>query len=134
MARSLRKQVWERARGRCEYCQMPQELTVLPHEVDHIRARKHRGATSLNNTCLACANCNSAKGSNASGFDPETDELVPLFHPRRDVWADHFVWEGPLLVGKTSVGRATIDVLNINQFNQVQTRAMLIWEGLFPPD
>ena len=31
---------------------MPQACTVLPHEIDHIRARKHHGPTSLENTCL----------------------------------------------------------------------------------
>jgi hypothetical protein len=70
------------------------DLTTLPHEMDHIRARKHRGATSLPNTCIACANCNGAKGSNVAGYDPVTDELVVLFHPRRDTWDDHFIWEG----------------------------------------
>jgi hypothetical protein len=132
MARSLRQQVWERARERCEYCQLPQALTVLPHKLDHIRARKHRGATNLLNTCVACAECNSSKSSNASGFDPETDELVPLFHPRRDRWDEHFVWQGPTLMGRTAVGRATIEVLNINHPDRVRTRALLIKAGLFP--
>jgi hypothetical protein len=29
---------------------MPQAYTVLPHEIDHIRARKHHGPTTLQNT------------------------------------------------------------------------------------
>jgi 5-methylcytosine-specific restriction endonuclease McrA len=39
---------------------------VLPHEIDHIRARKHRGLTTMDNTCLACAHCNAAKGTDAT--------------------------------------------------------------------
>ena len=44
---SLRDQVRQRAKARCEYCQLPQTCTVLPHEIDHIIAQKHRGQTSL---------------------------------------------------------------------------------------
>lgn len=87
----------------------------------------------MENTCLACAHCNGAKSSNATGYDPETDDLVPLFNPRKDEWEEHFFWEGPLLVGKTPVGRATIDVLNINEPICVDQRAYLMEAGIFPP-
>jgi hypothetical protein len=127
MATSLR--IRERAGDRCEYCRLPQSYTILPHEVDHIRARKHRGRTTLENTCWSCAQCNGAKGSNATGYDTATDELVPLFNPRSDRWDDHFAWDGPLLVGKTPIGRATIDVLRINQVERVEHRRVLLATG-----
>lgn len=132
MASYSRKQVWTRAEGKCEYCQLPQELTILPHEVDHIRAKKHRGPTTLLNTCLACAYCNSAKGSNVAGYDPETDQLVPLYNPRLDIWDDHFTWEGPILHGKTAVARATVAVLRINDPDRVEHRRLLQAAGLLP--
>lgn len=87
----------------------------------------------MENSCLACAHCNSAKGPNAAGYDPETDNLVPLFNPRQDVWAEHFVWDGPLLIGLSPIGRATIDVLNINDAICVEQRQYLIQVDLFPP-
>ena len=126
MPTSRRTQIWRRARGQCEYCQLPQEFTTLPHEIDHIRARKHHGPTTLQNTCLACAYCNGAKGSNVAGYDPETDELVPLFNPRKDSWDEHFARDGPTLRGKTAVGRTTIDVLRINSPERVEHRQLLI--------
>jgi hypothetical protein len=43
MARTRRDQLWIRAAGRCEYCQIPQDFDVRPFQVDHIRAAKHRG-------------------------------------------------------------------------------------------
>jgi len=55
-----------------------------------------------------------------------------LFHPRTDRWSDHFEWNGPYLVGKTDVGRATIDVLAINLPYRVQLRAALMEEGAYP--
>src|SRR5438876_11213670 len=114
MPRFSRQAVFRRAGDRCEYCRLPRRESVLPHEIDHIRARKHRGLTSMGNTCVACAQCNGAKGTDATAFDPETDALVPLFNPRSDAWHEHFHWEGPILVGKTAIGRATIALLRIN--------------------
>jgi hypothetical protein len=125
MAKFSRRKVWERAKGRCEYCQLAQADSVLPHEVDHIRAKKHRGRTTLRNTCLACAYCNGAKGPNAAGYDPETDELVPLFNPRTDRWRHHFEWAGAVLRGRTSIGRATIEVLRINDLDRIEHRRLL---------
>jgi 5-methylcytosine-specific restriction endonuclease McrA len=129
MAAPRRKRVRDRAGDRCEYCHLPQTCTTLPHEVDHVRARKHRGPSTLANYCWACALCNSFKGSNAAGYDPVTDGLVPLFNPRADRWADHFAWRGPTLVGKTAVGRATIDVLRINTPERVEHRRLLVAAG-----
>jgi HNH endonuclease len=134
MTKSQRRQVWKRARGRCEYCQLPQAFTSLPHELDHIRAKKHHGASTLANVCLACAACNLYKGPNAAGYDPDTGALVPLFNPRRDKWSKHFAWRGPILIGKTTVGRTTIDVLKINEQERVAHRAILMKLGAFPAD
>ena len=130
---SRREQVRTRAGDCCEYCQLPQACSTLPHELDHIRARKHRGSTSLENLCLACAYCNAAKGPNLTGYDPATAELVALFNPRTQVWTEHFEWQGPVLVGKTSTARATIDVLRINEPDRVEHRRLLMRADVFPP-
>ena len=58
---------------------------------------------------------------------------VALFHPRRQQWHRHFRWDGPVLVGRTQTGRATIRVLAINAPDRVEHREGLIAEGLFPP-
>lgn len=131
MAKFSRKAVAERARGLCEYCRLPESESVLPHTIDHIRARKHRGPTTVANTCWACARCNAAKGSDATSYDPETDELVALFNPRSQSWQDHFSWHGPILVGKTAVGRATIALLRINDAARIEHRRLLMTAGLY---
>ena len=132
MARVNRRIVRERANDRCEYCRLPQSVSVLPHEIDHIRARKHHGPTTLQNCCWACAYCNGAKGSNPAGYDPETGQLVGLFHPRTDTWAEHFAWYSAVLIGLTPVGRATIDVLRINDPERVENRRLLREAGEWP--
>jgi hypothetical protein len=133
MTPALREQIRERAAGHCEYCQMPQSCTMLPHEADHIRSQKHRGPTTLDNLCWACALCNGFKGSDVAGHDPVTDELVPLFNPRSCVWSDHFAWNGPVLIGTTRNGRATIELLQINMYERVEHRRLLIESALFGP-
>ena len=132
MAKSRRQRVIERAGNSCEYCQMPQGRTTLPHEVDHIRSQKLHGPTAMDNLCLACAQCNSSKGTLVSGYDPATDGMVRLFNPRVDAWDEHFDWDGPLLVGNTAMARTTIDVLNINALLRVEHRRLLIEARRFP--
>lgn len=110
----------------------PHAFAELPFEIDHVIAKKHRGQSTADNLALACFYCNSYKGPNVAGIDPETDENTPLFHPRRDAWDDHFAWNGPVLEGLTAIGRTTIDVLRINHSDAVDVRASLIEEGVFP--
>lgn len=133
MPLSRKQQVWKRARGCCEYCQMSQEFQVRPLQLDHVRAQKHRGKTNTANLALACFECNIYKSSSPAGFDPATEQLYPLFDPRKDSWNRHFRWVGALLKGKTAIGRTTIDVLRINLPTRVQHRKMLMVLGLFPP-
>ncbi len=80
-----------------------------------------------------CVFCNRYKGPNIAGGDPETGKVVPLFNPRRQRWGRHFRWDGPLAVGLTLGGRATILVLKINLGRRVDFREGLIEEGIFPP-
>ena len=40
---------------------------------------------------------------------------VALYNPRRDIWHEHFRWEGVYLIGLTASGRATIEALNMNR-------------------
>jgi hypothetical protein len=108
---------------------MPESLDVQPFQLEHVRARKHSGRTMLANLAWSCLPCNSYKGANVAGFDPETDSLEPLFNPRHDTWKDHFVWEAATLVGLTAIGRATIDVLRINRSERLLHRQLLLASG-----
>jgi hypothetical protein len=133
MNQALARAVWQRARGKCEYCQLAQEHSILVFEIDHILSRKHGGKTVLSNLCLSCFYCNKFKASDLGGLDPRTQRLVRLFHPRRQKWQRHFRWDGPFLVGRTPVGRATVAVLRTNLPLRIAQRAELIGQGAFPP-
>jgi hypothetical protein len=132
MDQQLAEEVWRRANGACEYCRMLQAFDPLPFEIDHIVAEQHGGETVLSNLALACLSCNKRKGPNVAGYDPLTKNLVPLFNPRVQKWGRHFRWDGPVLVGRTRIGRATVVVLAINRADYVAMRRQLIDEGVFP--
>jgi len=133
MNASHRRQVWRRAAGFCEYCLLHQDFDLLPHHIDHVIARKHNGPDTEDNLALACVNCSLAKSSNIAGRDSRTGQLSPLFHPRAQIWNEHFRWKGPLIVGRTVVGRVTVAVLNMNRPDRVVLRRLLIADGVFPP-
>ena len=125
--------VWLRARDCCEYCRMPQIYDEIPFEIDHVIAEQHGGETIASNLALACFADNHHKGPNLAGIDPKTGKRTWLFDPRRHNWGRHFRWDGPILVGRTAIGRATIAVLGINLDHRVRQRTQLIAEGVFPP-
>ena len=132
MNAALEQLVWHRAEATCEYCRMTQAIHPIPFQVDHIIARQHGGPTRADNLALACVFCNGYKGPNLCGINHETRRLVRLYHPRRDRWAKHFAWAGPVLAGLTANGRATVAVLAINHPARVAARAVLIDGGVFP--
>src|SRR3954452_13123040 len=60
-----------------------------------------------------CVFCNAAKGPNLAGRDPATGDIERLFDPRHQEWPEHFEFRGPVIVGLTAIGRATVEVLNM---------------------
>ena len=119
-----------RAGGLCEYCRQPEVPIGLRHCIDHVIARQHHGTDEPGNLALCCIRCNLAKGPNIAGLDPTTGLLTRLYHPRRDLWRDHFAFDGPQLGGATPVGRTTADVLDFNAPLRLRTRRMLLAAGV----
>jgi hypothetical protein len=130
MDSSTREEVRKRAGGRCEYCHLPQTCVTTPFQIEHVVARQHRGRDHLGNLAYACLRCNLHKGPNLAGIDPESQTLTRLFNPRRQIWSRHFKWDGALLIGKTAVGRTTIEVLAMNNPERIALRQELLDQGL----
>jgi 5-methylcytosine-specific restriction endonuclease McrA len=65
-------------------------FTGLPFEIDHIIGESHGGPTSLENLAFACAICNHFKQAHLAAYLPDTEEVVKLFHPRKNDWSEHF--------------------------------------------
>jgi len=129
MDAATRELVRRRADNRCEYCLLRQVHCELTHHIEHIVARQHGGSDHVDNLALACHRCNLCKGSNLTGIDPASGEVVALFHPRRDQWIDHFQFTGVHIEGITAVGRATVQVLAMNDARRLQLRTELLERG-----
>jgi HNH endonuclease len=127
---TLRKLVYERANGCCEYCLFPEAFSLAPHEIDHIIAEKHGGLTEATNLALSCVLCNKHKGSDIASIDPETGNLSPLYHPRLDQWSEHIQLNAAEFIPLTSVGRVTVRLLQLNRSARVEERKLLIKAGL----
>lgn len=120
---ATRTLVGTRAENRCEYCQLPEEHSPVARlQIEHVRPKKHGGDDHPDNLALACIDCNLRKGSNLTGIDPETEQVVELYHPRHQTWSDHFAWSGVEILGLTEVGRATIRVLDLNTPDRLLVR------------
>ena len=128
---ALAAAVRERANGRCEYCRSPVDYAVLPFEIEHVIPLKHGGATTAANLAFACFYCNRYKGPNIAGITTPGGEVTRLFHPRIDIWEEHFVWREALLEPLSDIAAATIGVLRMNQSNAVAVWQFLIREGLW---
>jgi hypothetical protein len=132
---ALRRLVWERARGQCEYCLTPESVVLIPHEIDHVIAQKHGGSSDPDNLALACVLCNQHKGTDIASLDPETRSLTPLYNPRRDIWREHFDLQGSRLLARTPVGRVTVRLLQLNNPTRIAERELLLAaEALRIPD
>jgi HNH endonuclease len=97
--------------------------------IEHIIARQHRGGDEADNLALASHQCNLHKGTNLSSFDPDTNQIVNLYHPRRARWPDHFKMDGPLIVGLTRTGRTTAWLLQMNSEERLEWRRILVELG-----
>lgn len=139
MRRAERQAVVDRARNLCEYCRSPADYSLAAFEVEHILPSVSGGTDDLDNLAWSCPHCNSHKAAAVEAADPdspEQNELVPLFHPRRDSWNEHFIWSSDSLtiVGTTATGRATVVRLGMNRQEAVNLRHLLAGVGLHPPD
>lgn len=133
--RALRHRVRNRAGNRCEYCRHPAAFACAPIVCEHVHPRARGAGDSFSELAWACPACNSHKYDKVASVDPHSAKLVPLFNPRRQVWARHFVWSQDFLLihGRTATGRATVATLCLNRLELVNLRRALIAIGEHPP-
>lgn len=131
----IRQKVRQRAGNRCEYCLSHQNYILGRLQIDHIVPIVKGGADTEENLCLACELCNQYKWIRTEGIDPQTNQRIPLFHPRKHQWRKHFTWsaDGTRIIGLTACGRATVNVLQLNNELAVIVRRNWIRAGWHPP-
>lgn len=68
-------------------------------------------------------------------IDPVSGDTVPLYHPRKQRWNNHFAWNDDftLIIGLTPTGRSTVEALQLNREGVVNLRRVLYAIGEHPP-
>jgi 5-methylcytosine-specific restriction endonuclease McrA len=134
--RKLRQVVTQRAHACCEYCLSQEQFSTQSFSLDHIIPVEKGGETTAENLALSCQGCNNHKYTKTEGYDTVTHQMVPLYHPRRHQWDEHFVWneDCTLILGVTPTGRATVDALCLNRAGVVNLRQLLSQTKRHPPE
>jgi hypothetical protein len=132
---ALKRLVFERGKGCCEYCRSQAKFAITPMVIEHIVPLSQGGATIAENLALSCQGCNNYKYTKTTGLDPIDGQLMPLYHPRTMPWSEHFAWseDTTLIVGLTPIGRATVQTLRLNRAGVVNLRQALRTAGQHPP-
>lgn len=132
---NIKSLVINRSQGFCEYCKCPSDFSTEPFSIEHILPRAKNGLDEPNNLAYACIGCNIYKSDKTEFLDIVSMEISPLFNPRTMLWQDHFIWDELLtaIIGKTAIGRATIEALRLNRKPLKNLRRALIAIGEHPP-
>ena len=136
MTDSLRNEVRKRAKHCCEYCFAQEIISHDPFSAEHIIPSSKGGKDELDNLAWSCLGCNYHKFTATTAIDLVSEETVNLFHPRKDIWIEHFKWNEDYtqLIGLSAVGRATINRLKLNRTGLINLRQILRTVGEHPPN
>jgi hypothetical protein len=136
VSEQLRQTIEEAAHYRCGYCLLPQKITGLRLQIDHIVPEAVGGLTVEDNLWLACVACNRYKRDLTHFQDLETGQIVALFNPRHQKWDEHFKWSanGTMIEGLTACGRVTVAALQMNNEVIAASRSLWVQFGLWPPE
>jgi HNH endonuclease len=131
----IRRLVEERASGCCEYCLSQQAFATHRFSIDHVIPPHFGGSNELENLALACQGCNNYKYTHLWAQDPLTETYQRLYHPRIDLWAEHFQWNEnfSVIIGITPIGRATVHALRLNRDSLIKQRIIYRFYGVHPP-
>ena len=132
---SLKQQIYSHFNKCCAYCLTATALMPVTFECEHIIPRSAGGKTVFENLCLACPMCDRYKSNRQKIPDPQTQEVVSLYHPHLQKWIEHFDWNDGYteILGLTAVGRVTIFALKMNRPELMRVRRMWVKMGEHPP-
>lgn len=105
---------------------------MVKFQVEHIISIKHGGKNTVENLAYACPICNSGKGTDLGTVLDDDDIVVRFFNPRKHNWHDHFEISAGMILPKTSIGTATVKILDFNRLERILERLELIEAGVYP--
>ncbi|PIY12198.1 MAG: HNH endonuclease [Flexibacter sp. CG_4_10_14_3_um_filter_32_15] len=134
-ANELKELVIERAKGLCEYCKSPANISSQPFVLEHIFPKSKGGKTEEMNLAFSCQGCNNHKYIKIKSIDNITNKEVDLFNHRVEKWSTNFSWSADVLtiLGITATGRVTVEELKLNRVELQNLRKLLASVGKHPP-
>ncbi len=131
----IRHLVRQRADYLCEYCHISEHWQYVRVTIDHVIPLAQGGSDDFHNLALACFHCNRRKSDRLVTLEPGSGKGIFLFNPRQNAWSEHFIWsfDGLFIVGLTSIGQATVRVLELNRERVINIRAADQIVGRHPP-
>ena len=108
-------------------CGQSRHTTIQPPPTSINSCKRPYGTLAVYSTICTPARESAFKSENCGRSFAGT----PLFNPRRHKWTHHFRYDGGELIGRTAIGRTTVEVLRINQPNLIALRELLMYDGLF---
>jgi hypothetical protein len=135
ISKSIQRLVKDQSKGYCEYCCSPEAVSTQSFHLDHIVPSSKGGKSEFSNLAYCCGGCNGYKYDKIQSIDPFSKQPTSLFHPREHKWPEHFQWSSDDLTieGISPIGRATIDLLQLNRIGNINLRKLLKLAGLHPP-
>ncbi len=132
---TVRAKVRFRAQNCCEYCRGQDKFSPVYFSIDHVLPLAKGGTDHDQNLAYCCMPCDRLKWNKLAGFDPVSNQDVPLFHPRTHIWGEHFEWSDDFLmmIGLSAIGRATIVSLQLNREKLISYRLEMFEIGHHPP-
>lgn len=131
----IREVVMVRADHCCEYCKSQDKYSPTAFTIDHILPESLDGTSDSDNLAYACFLCNRLKSNKKSTFDSITEQWIPLFNPRENLWNEHFSWNenATTIIGISIIGRCTVYELQLNRKKLIEYRKCIIPFGTHPP-
>lgn len=135
MTKETKKTVYERAQYCCEYCFSQSKFSSDNYSIEHIIPLVKGGTSTLENLALSCQRCNNHKFTATHALDMATGTITPLYHPRNDIWSEHFQGsvDATEILGISPIGRATVQRLQLNREGLINLRNVFVAVGLHPP-
>jgi hypothetical protein len=132
--KAIRKSIFDRDGGRCQYCRLTQIGQASVFHVNHIVPKSNGGLTHETNLALQCPHCSLHKSDKLIATDPHSGETFPVFHPLTQIWKEHFSMDKDGTIhGLTPIGSGTIEALRMNDPLPHIARNIQIRLGLLSP-
>jgi hypothetical protein len=112
MTEALREQIRQHAHFAGEFCGVSETDSGGELTIDHFQPKACGGSDSLENLLYCCARCNQYK----MDFWPTSPEHLPLWNPRVEPFASHFLeLDDGALHPLTPIGAFTMKRLRLNR-------------------